>query len=107
MTKAVDIAYARLAAPDLDLAEEFLAHFGLVRAARTKTALYMRGSDPVHHLHITELGEPRFIGFAYYAANEGELGKLARATGASGIETVDEPGAGKRVRLTDPHGFQI
>lgn len=107
VTKAVDIAYARLAAPDLDLAEEFLTHFGLARAARTKTAIYMRGSDPAHHLHITELGEPRFIGLAYYAASEDELGKLAKMSGASGIETMDEPGAGKRVRLTDPHGFQI
>jgi len=107
ITKVVDIAYARLAAPDLDLAEEFLTHFGLVRAARTPTALYMRGSDPAHHLHITELGEPRFIGFAYQAASDDELAKLARISGASGIETMDEPGGGKRVRLTDPHGFQI
>jgi catechol 2,3-dioxygenase-like lactoylglutathione lyase family enzyme len=107
VTKVVDIAYARLAAPDLDLAEEFLTHFGLARAARTKTALYMRGSDPAHHLHITELGEPRFIGLAYNAANEDELRTLATASGASGIESMDEPGGGKRVRLTDPHGFQI
>ncbi len=107
VTKVIDIAYARLAAPDLDAPEEFLTHFGLVRAARTQTALYMRGSDPAHHLHITELGEPRFIGFAYHAANEDELAKLAKASGASGIETMDEPGGGKRVRLTDPHGFQI
>jgi catechol 2,3-dioxygenase-like lactoylglutathione lyase family enzyme len=107
VTKVVDIAYARLAAPDLDLAEEFLTHFGLVRAARTKTALYMRGSDPAHHLHITELGPPRFIGLAYRAANEAELDKLARVGGASTIETIDEPGGGRRVRLRDPHGFQI
>ena len=89
VTKVVDIAYARLAAPDLGLAEEFLTHFGLARAARTKTALYMRGADPAHHLHITELGEPRFIGFAYEAANDDELGKLAKTSGASGIETMD------------------
>jgi hypothetical protein len=67
VTKVADIAYARLSAPDLDRQEEFLTHFGLVRAARTATALYMRGSDPAHHLHVTELGEPRFIGFAYRA----------------------------------------
>jgi hypothetical protein len=64
VTKVVDIAYARLSAPDIDQQEEFLTHFGLVRAARTPTALYMRGSDPAHHLRITELGEPRFIGLA-------------------------------------------
>jgi catechol 2,3-dioxygenase-like lactoylglutathione lyase family enzyme len=107
ITKVLDIAYARLAAPDLDLAEEFLIHFGLVRAARTKTALYMRGSDPAHHLHTTELGTPRFIGFAYHAVDDGELAKLAKLGGVSGIEAMDEPGAGKRVRLIDPHGFQI
>src|ERR1700749_69505 len=107
VTKVTDIAYARLAAPDLDLAEEFLAHFGLVRAARTKPALYMRGSDPAHHLHIPELGEPRFIALAYHAANEDELAKLAKANHMSSVETMDEPGGGKRVRLTDPHGFQI
>ncbi|HEY3920116.1 MAG TPA: VOC family protein [Stellaceae bacterium] len=107
VTKVVDIAYARLAAPDLDLAEAFLTEFGLVRAARTRTALYMRGSDPAHHLHITELGAPRFIGFAYTAADDSELSKLAKLSGASGIEAIDEPGGGQRVRLRDPHGFQI
>jgi catechol 2,3-dioxygenase-like lactoylglutathione lyase family enzyme len=107
VTKVADIAYARLSAPDLDQQEEFLTHFGLVRAARTRTALYMRGSDPAHHLHITEFGEPRFIGLAYHAASEDALAKLAKTNGASGIETMDEPGGGKRVRLTDPHGFQI
>jgi hypothetical protein len=94
VTKVADIAYARLSAPDLDQQEEFLTHFGLVRAARTPTALYMRGSDPAHHLHITELGEPRFIGLAYHAASEDELAKLAKASGASGVEAMDEPGGG-------------
>jgi hypothetical protein len=37
VTKVVDIAYARLAAPDLDLAEEFLTHFGLVRGPRPRS----------------------------------------------------------------------
>ena len=27
--------------------------------------------------------------------------------GASGIENIDEPGGGKRVRLTEPNGYQI
>jgi catechol 2,3-dioxygenase-like lactoylglutathione lyase family enzyme len=107
VTKVADIAYVRLAAPDLDAQEEFLTHFGLVRAARTPSALYMRGTDPAHHLHVTELGEPRFIGFAYRAADGDALQALARMPGASGIEHLDEPGSGRRVRLSDPHGFQI
>ncbi|HZT52461.1 MAG TPA: VOC family protein [Stellaceae bacterium] len=105
--KVTDIAWGRLQSPDLDLAEQFLTDFGMVRAARTSKALYMRGSDPNHHLHVTELGEPRYIGLAYYAANEDDLAKVAALPGASGIEHMDEPGGGKRVRLRDPDGYQI
>ena len=40
--KVRDLAYGRLRSPDLDMEEEFLTAFGMVRAARTPTALYMR-----------------------------------------------------------------
>jgi catechol 2,3-dioxygenase-like lactoylglutathione lyase family enzyme len=105
--KATDIAYVRLRAPDLDKMEEFLTRFGLVRAERTPTALYMRGTDPVHHLHITELGEPKFVGLAYHAPSADALAGLTKAPGATGIENMDEPGGGKRVRLKEPNGYQI
>ncbi len=105
--KVKDLAYGRLRAPDLDAMEEFLTHFGLIRAERTPTALYMRGSDPPHHIHVTEKGEPRCVGFAWYAASEDDLRRLATMPGASGIETLDEPGGGRRVRLTEPNGYQI
>ncbi|MGH7089986.1 MAG: hypothetical protein ACREFQ_13905, partial [Stellaceae bacterium] len=62
--KVWDIAYGRLRSPDLDATEEFLTDFGMVRAARTPTALYMRGTDPFHHIHVTEKGAPGFIGMA-------------------------------------------
>src|SRR5437667_11110549 len=105
--KATDIAYGRLRAPDLDVMEEFLTRFGMVRAERTNTALYMRGSDPAHHIHVTEKGEPKFVGFAYYAASEDDLERIARAPGASQVEKIDEPGGGKRVRLREPNGYQV
>jgi catechol 2,3-dioxygenase-like lactoylglutathione lyase family enzyme len=105
--KATDMAHGRLRAPDLDVMEEFLTRFGMVRSERTSTALYMRGTDGVHHIHVTEKGEPKFVGFAYYAASEDDLKRLAKAPGASAIEEIDEPGGGKRVRLTEPNGYQI
>ena len=105
--KATDLAYGRLRSPDLDKQEEFLTAFGMVRADRTKTALYMRGTDPPHHIHVTELGAPKYIGIALHAGSMDDLEKLARAPGASPIESIDEPGGGKRVRLTDPDGFQV
>src|SRR5258708_6478206 len=105
--KATDIAWGRIRSPDLDKQEEFLTHFGMVRAARTKTALYMRGTDAAHHLHVTELGEPRHVGLGFYAASADDLKKFAKVEGASGIEHVDEPGGGQRVRLKDPDGYQV
>ena len=105
--KATDIAYGRFRAPDLDVMEEFLTRFGLVRSERTPTALYMRGTDPPHHIHITERGEPKVVGLAYYAPSEDDLARLAKAPGASAVENIDEPGGGKRVRLKEPNGYQI
>lgn len=107
MINVTDIAYGRLSAPDLDLMEAFLTDFGMVRAERTKTALFMRGTDAEHHLHVTELGDPAFIGIAFHAASEEDLHTLAEAEGATPVEDLDEPGGGKRVRLTDPDGRQV
>ncbi|HEY8288208.1 MAG TPA: hypothetical protein VIG49_02990 [Acetobacteraceae bacterium] len=105
--KVRDLAYGRLRAPDLDREEEFLTTFGMVRVDRTPTALYMRGTDPVHHIHVTEKGDPRVLGFAWYVRNEDDLKAAAKLPGASGIESMDEPGGGKRVRLTEPNGYTI
>jgi catechol 2,3-dioxygenase-like lactoylglutathione lyase family enzyme len=105
--KARDLAYARLQSPDLDAQEEFLTAFGMVRAVRTPTALYMRGTDPAHHIHVTEKGDPRFIGFAWAVSSEDELKAIAEFPGASGVESIDEPGGGKWVRLREPNGYTI
>ena len=105
--KATDLAYGRLRSPDLDKQEEFLTAFGMVRADRTPKALYMRGTDAPHHIHVTELGAPKYVGIALYAGSMDDLEKVARVPGASPIESIDEPGGGKRVRLTDPDGFQV
>lgn len=105
--KVREIAYGRLRAPDLDAMEEFLTHFGMVKVERTNKALYMRGTDPAHHIHVTEKGDPAFVGFAYYAAREDDLKRVAKVPGASAVEEIDEPGGGKRVRLKEPNGYQI
>ena len=107
VVKVTDIAYGRLQSPSLDEAEEFLTNFGMVRAERTKDALYMRGTDAEHHIHVTHLGPPKLIGLAFFVENEDDLKKFATVQGASGIEHIDEPGGGKRVRINDPHGYQM
>ena len=105
--KVRDIAFGRLQAPDLDEAEEFLTHFGLARSARTSTALYMRGSDAAHHIHVTHLGEPRLLGFAFEVSDAADLDRASFLPGASPVEAIDEPGGGRRVRLTEPNGYSI
>lgn len=105
--KVTDIVYGRLRSPSLERAEEFLSDFGLVRAERTKTALYMRGTGTAPHLHVTELGEPKYVSAAFAAASAEDLEKVARVAGASPIEAIDEPGGGRRVWLGDPDGNRV
>lgn len=107
MIKVPDLAYVRFRAPDLDRAEAFLTDFGLTRAARTDDTLYMRGTDGQHHLHVTERGEAGFAGVGLRAASAADLETIARAPGASPVEAIDEPGGGRRVRLTDPNGIAL
>ena len=90
MIKVTDLAYARFRAPDLDAMESFLEDFGLVRSARTDTALYMRATDQDHHVYIAELGAPEFVGPAFYAASQADLEKIAKVPGASDVEDINE-----------------
>ena len=108
MIKVADVAYARFAAPDLGRMESFLVDFGLTRQHRDECTLYMRGTGPDHHLHITHLAnDPGFIGIAFNATSFSDLEKLSEAEGASEVEKIDEPGGGYRVRITDPDSFQV
>lgn len=107
--KIYDIAYPRLRSPDLDQAEGFLLDFGLVRVARTENALYMRGTGPAHHIHVTERGQTGFVSIAYHVRSEADLETAARHTDAiSPVHSIDEPGGGRRVLLREPtNGFVI
>ena len=69
----------------------------------------MRGTGSSHHIHVTELGDPGFVSLAFRGAQlKTTLHKLAaEADDASAVEDIDEPGGGKRVRLTEPNGYTI
>ena len=101
-----DLAFPRFQAPDLDRMEAFLTDFGMRRAARSEAALYMRGTDRQHHVHVTHRGEAAFLGLAFQAASRADLGTLADAVGGA-VEALDEPGGGEVVRLRDPDGRRI
>ena len=102
-----DLTFGRLRSPDLDQAEEFLTDFGFYRVERTADKLFMRGTGPAHHIHVTELGGPSLIGWAYEVKDRDALKTLSKFPGATGIEHLDEPGGGERVCVTEPNGYRI
>ena len=67
--KVDDVAYPTLQVPDLDLQEKFLIDFGMRRAERTDDTLYMRGDGPQTFLHVSTLGEKKFLGTAFRACS--------------------------------------
>ncbi|SDV50602.1 VOC family protein [Chitinasiproducens palmae] len=101
------MSYVRLGAPDLGRMEHFLEDFGMVKVHRDATRLYMRGVGESPFLHVTELGDPGVIAFGYEARDPDVLTALSQRTDAQGLEHVDAPGGGRRVRLRDPNGLCV
>ncbi len=101
------IAHVRLSAPDLDVMQDFLEAFGLVKVHRDAKRLYMRGIGDAPFLHVTELGPAGTVAFAYDAVDESVLHDFVKSGDAKAVEEINEPGGGKRVILTDPNGFEL
>ena len=106
LIKVTDIAYVRFRAPDLQKMADFLTDFGMKEFARTDTTLYMGGTGCDPYVHVTELGEPGFIGPVFQVETEHELTTLAEACNLS-VEPRTEPSGGLVVRLIDPNGFPV
>ncbi len=107
MINVEDIAYVRVAVPDLEAQERFLTDFGMHKVTRTERALYMRGAGRQPVVHISELQSPAFApGLGLIASSLADLQVTARAQGAAVVDN-DEPGGGKVVRLVDPHGYRV
>jgi catechol 2,3-dioxygenase-like lactoylglutathione lyase family enzyme len=107
-TRATALAYLIFERPDLDKAERFLTDFGLRRSARNDDTLYMRGTDTAPFCYVVRRAEkPGFAGFGLRVETREDLQALSRLDGASGIEPMNCPGGGWRVRLTDPSGFRV
>ncbi|MDE0991016.1 MAG: hypothetical protein OSA83_17520 [Pseudomonadales bacterium] len=107
ITRAKDLAYVRMQAPDLAIGETFIEDFGLIVSARTSDAIYARGTDSPHHVYILHQGEPACRSIAFHMQSLDDLNKLHHEAGATAIEELDEPGGGHVVRLTDPLGFTV
>ena len=80
-----ELAYLRLGAPDLNEQERFLNAFGLVVAARTRDALYLRGTGAMHHLVVVEEGPPAVKGVGFALRDQADLERARSISGASSI----------------------
>lgn len=100
-----DIAYVRFSAPDLGAMATFLSEFG-IETRREGDTLYGRGTGPAPFVHVTHLGEPRFIGLGFRAESVADLETLAKAEGVT-VAASDRPGGGRIVTLADPDGFRV
>jgi catechol 2,3-dioxygenase-like lactoylglutathione lyase family enzyme len=105
MIKIEDISHVAFGAPDLEDMARFLDDFG-IRNARDSGRLYGRGVGTAPYLHITEPGEPRFLGLGLRAVSVEDVEALARAEQVAAVN-VDRPGGGRSVTLTDPDGFSV
>ena len=107
ITRATNTAYIMFQVPDLKRQKAFLQDFGMIVAQESAHALYMRGYGTDPFIYEARKGDDaRFLGAGFSLASESELQRVATETGIP-VETIEGPGAGKRVRLTDPDGFFV
>lgn len=104
--KADDVAYVRFSAPDLDEMRSFGAEFGLSSVAGSTDKRLLSGGIDGQVCHITELGDPSFLGMAMRASSLGDLELLANTVGTP-VTELDLPGGGYSVRMIDPDGFVV
>ena len=106
LMKIEDIAHVRFAAPDLDEMERFVVAFGLTPFRKSEDLLFARGAGTSPVLHVTQRGEARLVAIGFRAESVADLEKLAAAEGVA-VESLDWPGGGQVVRLTDPDGILV
>lgn len=106
LIKASELAYCTFRLSDLDLADQFLVDFGLLPVSGGSDRRYYRGTDPDPYCYVIEKGDDHFIGFALKTKSRADLDHVAEVTGHP-VETIDAPGGGVRVRLTEPNGYAV
>ena len=105
--KVDDVAFPTLQVPDLEKQEEFLSDFGMVRVERTDDTLYMAGHGPQPFIHVSKLGEKKFLGNTFYASSMQDLESLANSDEFNDIEEMATPGGGFRTCGFDPDGIGV
>jgi hypothetical protein len=105
--KVHDLAWLDFQKPDLVRAEAFAHAFGFATALRTADELQLRGTDAVAPCVVIRRGpKSRFVGTTFKAADEADVRRLAKASGAVPRALPDTIG-GLAVDLADPSGIPV
>ena len=108
VVKVWDIASVEFGRPDLGKALAFLSDFGLTIDSRDDDTAFLSarsGYGPCYILRRSD--KPCFLGVGLVVRTAGELERIARLPGASGVEPAWGWDEGRQVRLTDPAGFPV
>nr|WP_314141188.1 VOC family protein [uncultured Rhodococcus sp.] len=105
--KVRDIAWLEFRKPDLIKAEAFAVAFGFTVSLRTPEEIHLRGTQVGAPCVIIRRGKrTRFVGAAFAAADDGDLMRLAQATGQR-VQRLPDTLGGVAVTLTDPGGQPV
>jgi catechol 2,3-dioxygenase-like lactoylglutathione lyase family enzyme len=105
--KVSDLAWLEFEKPDLARAEAFAKDFGFDVAFRDEDTLRLRGTFAGPPCLVIRRGTTsRFTGSAFFAAERGDLSRLAAATG-SAVRRLGHDRPGEVVDLRDPSGFAV
>lgn len=107
LVRVRDLAYVLFERPDLQKQRAFLEDFGMQLAGAENGTQYFRGHGTSPWFYAASEGaKPRFLGAGFTVAAETDLAAVAARHGKS-EETLDGPGGGRRVRVTDPNGYIV
>ena len=105
--KVRDLAWLEFEKPDLVRAEAFARAFGFTTVVHTSDELHLRGTDSGSPCLVFRRGtSSRFVGPAFAAQDDTDVGRLAAATGAR-ITPLPDALGGVAVTLTDPNGGPV
>jgi catechol 2,3-dioxygenase-like lactoylglutathione lyase family enzyme len=100
--------HVHLRVPDLAASRSFATDFGLIEAAVQDGLVYMRGcGSAAYHLVLEQADQPALAALAFEADSREDLEFAVRQHGASPIRSLDTPGGGEAITLTDPEGNSV
>lgn len=102
-------AYVDYCHADLETAKTFLVDFGLTEVEDRGDVVYYGGHGVEPYIYVARKADDgsKFLGAAYEVETRLELERAAQIPNATPIRTLDAPGGGEIVTLTDPIGFKV